>query len=496
MAHKTNKQPAADVAQTRLVGLLAQFDDPDALVEAGARAHEAGYKKLDAFTPFPVPAIEQAIGIRRTVLPFIVLAIGMTCCGLGLFMQFYANKVDWSPVFPGYPFLISGKPLFSLPANVPVAYEITVLSSAFAAFFGMWILNGLPRLANPLHRVSRFRRVTNDRFFLLVGAGEEKYSSGRTRQQLEEWGATAIEEVHESLTDRQFPEIIKLAGLILVFLLMVPPALIFRNMGTVSRGGRLHVVPDMDWQDKYKPQDAAPDFAGSDDRTGLFADGRAMRKPLPGTIAIGMLENDLEQHRGFQPSPSAIVAAAPAAAPAGGGGTGQFSLQDHAPATGQDPAHQDPAPQDPAAAAAAAAAAEPEWATEFPEGMEINAAMVERGRKRFEIYCSVCHGYAGSGDGLVNQRAMALAANGQAAWTTAKSLHDPTVTVQPVGRIFDTITNGRNTMGPYKSQIPVADRWAIVLYVKALQETGIPAPVVAAPAGETPPATPPPAVSN
>jgi mono/diheme cytochrome c family protein len=89
----------------------------------------------------------------------------------------------------------------------------------------------------------------------------------------------------------------------------------------------------------------------------------------------------------------------------------------------------------------------------------------------FNINCSVCHGYAGEGDGLVNQRAMALAVNGTATWTTAKSLYDPTVIEQPVGRIFDTITNGRATMGPYGSRISPQDRWAIVLYVKALQET-------------------------
>lgn len=474
MAHKTPKTPARETPRSRPVGMLAQFDDPESLVEAGSRAYSAGYRKLDAFTPFPIPAIEEAIGIRRTILPFIVLSIGMTCCALGLLLQYYTNKVDSSPIFPGYAFLISGKPLFSLPANIPVTYEITVLTSAFAAFFGMWILNGLPRLANPLHRIARFRRVTNDRFFLLLEAADEKYSPSRSRQQLEEWGATAIEEVHEDLTDREFPKLIKLAALILGFLLLVPPALVFRNSGTVSRAPRLHVVPDMDWQDKYKPQDRAPNFEGSTDWKGLFADARAMRAPLAGTIAIDHLENDLEQQRGYAVSPTAVAGGASGNASADRL-AGQFNLQDQAPAA-QDTA------QDPTAAAAAAAAAEPEWATTFPAGMKIDRAMVERGRQRFEIYCSACHGYAGNGDGLVNQRAMALSANGQAAWTTAKSLHDPAVTVQPVGRIFDTISNGRGTMGPYRSQIPQADRWAIVLYVKALQETGIPAPAPVAPA--------------
>ena len=89
----------------------------------------------------------------------------------------------------------------------------------------------------------------------------------------------------------------------------------------------------------------------------------------------------------------------------------------------------------------------------------------------FNIYCSVCHGYSGEGNGLVSQRASALSLNGKAAWTEAKSLHDPEVVKQPVGRLFDTITNGRSTMGPYASRIQPEDRWAIVLYIKALHET-------------------------
>ena len=128
-----------------------------------------------------------------------------------------------------------------------------------------------------------------------------------------------------------------------------------------------------------------------------------------------------------------------------------------------------------------------QWITEFPEGFEVNSDTLARGQQRFNIYCAVCHGYAGNGDGLVNQRAMALAATGAAKWTTAKSLHDPTVkdaAKNPTGRIFDTITNGRNTMGPYRSQIPVEDRWAIVAYIKALQETGIEPPTTGEAAAE------------
>ena len=165
MAHTHHPQPKIDLPKSKLVGLLAQFDDPDTLVAACARARQAGYKKMDAYSPFPVHGIDPALGIRRSRLPFFVLVIGLSACVFGLGLQYYCNAADASPLFPGYGFLISGKPMFSVPANIPVAFEIIVLSSAFAAFFGMWGFNRLPRFANPLHRIDRFRRATNDRFF-------------------------------------------------------------------------------------------------------------------------------------------------------------------------------------------------------------------------------------------------------------------------------------------------------------------------------------------
>ena len=111
------------------------------------------------------------------------------------------------------------------------------------------------------------------------------------------------------------------------------------------------------------------------------------------------------------------------------------------------------------------------WLTSFPEEIEVGEALFERGQERYNIYCAPCHGYAGYGDGLVTRRAMSLNIQGDAAWTQTKSLHDPKVVDQPVGRIYDTITNGRASMGPYRAQITEADRWAIVLYVKAMQAT-------------------------
>jgi mono/diheme cytochrome c family protein len=445
--HSVKEKPVGPAS--KLVSLVAQFDDPDSLVAACERAREAGYRKFDAYSPFPVHGIDDAIGIRRTRLPFFVLAIAFCGCALGLVLQFYTNSSDESPIFPGYKFLISGKPfgLPGVPANIPVTFEIIVLSSAFATFFGMWILNRLPRLANPLQRLQRFRRATNDKFFLVLEAEDEKFNENRSRQQLDEWGATQIEECHLDLTDHKVPKSLRLAGIVLLFALLLPPALIYRAAGMTFRQPRLHVVPDMDWQDKFKTQTVGPNFSQDPNNPEfLFGDPRAMRNPVAGTVARG----DEVAFDVFQ--------------------TG-YRYTDHS-AAGATSAEQGAAP----------AAVEEDWLTEFPDGVTVSMETLERGRQRFEIYCTPCHGYDGNGNGLVNERAVALNVTGEAAWTQAKSLHDPKVKEQPVGRIFDTITNGRATMGPYRAQILPADRWAIVMYVRALQETGIQPPVTAPPA--------------
>ena len=417
---------------TQLVGLLAQFDDPDSLLEACDQCRQSGFTSTDAFTPFPVHGIDPALGIKRSILPFIVLCVGITGLFVGLGLQFFANSNAFDAVSPfkGYGYFIGGKPIFSVPANIPVTFEIIVLSSAFATFLGMWGLNRLPMFSNPLHRISRFKRATNDKFFLVINADDAKFDRSSTEAKMTEWGAVAIEEVHQDLTDTKLPKWLSLVGILVAIVLLLPPIMIFRAKGMVNRQPRLHFNPDMDYQDKFKSQTVSP-ISDDESNPHLFADMRAMRQPVVGSIPYGHLETDSHFFQGLK----AGVKPTP----------GQENLAD--------------------------------YATEFPADIEVNAKLLARGKQRFEIYCSACHGYAGQGDGLVNKRAMGLAASGKATWTTAKSLHDPVVKdlkQNPLGRLFNTISYGRGTMGPYKDQITPADRWAIVAYIKALQETGLP----------------------
>ena len=446
-----------NIDSQKLVGVLAQFDDPNTLLHACENARDAGFKKMDAYTPFPIHGIEKAIGIPRTILPFIVLAVGLSGCAIGIGMQWYTNGTEQlGPLWSGYQFRISGKPLFSLPANIPIAFEIIVLSSAFAAFFGMLILNKLPRLANPLHRIPRFKRVTNDKFFLMIEANDENFDGENLPATLSEWGATDVEQVHEDQTDHQLPAFLKTLAVLGIILALIPPALIYRARGMTYKQTRLHVVPDMDFQIKFKAQTIGPiadDYTPENPKY-FFQRLRSSFHSVPGTISRESESTDDEFFRGFKE------------------GTNHFSQHGTsaklASAIQEEGAASEGTQEE---EAAAEEVQEPEWVTTFPSQIKVNEDTLMRGQQRYNIYCAVCHGYAGEGNGLANNRAAALNLNAKAEWTEAKTLYDPEVVKQPIGRVFDTITNGRATMGPYASRIQPEDRWAIVLYIKAMQET-------------------------
>lgn len=186
---------------------------------------------------------------------------------------------------------------------------------------------------------------------------------------------------------------------ILVVASFIPIALIMRARVTTSEQPRIHIVPDMDNQPKYKAQSRNP----------LFADRRAMRPPVEGTVA-----------RGTTLGNPALVSGK----------------------TGED------------------------WVEAIP--VTVNRDLLQRGRERYDIYCSPCHGLAGAGDGMVAKRADELM---EGTWTPPTSFHTDLIRQRPVGHIFNTISYGIRNMPAYGSQIPVEDRWAVVAYVRALQRS-------------------------
>ena len=171
-------------------GILIEFEEPERLVEACSKVRDQGFQRWDAHTPFPIHGMDRAMGIRNTRLPFFILGAGITGLATALLMQWWMNAID-------YPFLISGKPLFGLPANIPVTFELTVLFSALATFFGMWGRNGLPSLYHPAFKSDRFRRATADRFFIVLEASDAQFHLQRTQDFADSLGGIHVERLEE-----------------------------------------------------------------------------------------------------------------------------------------------------------------------------------------------------------------------------------------------------------------------------------------------------------
>jgi hypothetical protein len=171
-----------------LYGIMAEFEHPHQVVDAAKRAHEAGYRRMDAYSPLPIHGLSEAIGFHQTKLGWIVLGGGLTGCFAGFALQYWASVIN-------YPINIGGKPLNSWPAFIPITFECTVLFAALSAVFGMLALNGLPRPHHPLFNVDRFDHATQDRSFLCIEARDEKFDRGETRKFLESLGPHEVTEV-------------------------------------------------------------------------------------------------------------------------------------------------------------------------------------------------------------------------------------------------------------------------------------------------------------
>ena len=172
----------------RLYGLLAEFETPDALLLAAQKAYATGYRKMDAYSPYPVEGLAEAIGFEKTRVPLVVL-IGGIAGGLTAYaMQYYSAVWD-------YPLNVGGRPLHSWPAFIPITFELTVLFAAFAAVFGMLLMNGLPKPYHPVFNVPEFKLASQTRFFLCLEANDSQFRPAETRSFLETLGALAVREV-------------------------------------------------------------------------------------------------------------------------------------------------------------------------------------------------------------------------------------------------------------------------------------------------------------
>jgi len=390
-------KPEEPTGPAPLHGVLAEYDTPEQIKAAARKVRDAGFKRWDTYTPFPVHGIDAAMGIKMTVLPWIVLGAGLTGLTTAILLQWWTNAYD-------YPWIVSGKPFWSIPANVPIMFELTVLFSGITTLVGMLMLNNLPLPSHPLDLVKRFARSTDDKFFLLIEAADPKFDGAKTRALLEGTHPVAIEDVSEdNKTPDKLPNGLIYGIIILTVVAAIPFALAAKARYSRTPNPRIHAIGDMDWQPKFKSQRQNP----------IFDDKRSSRLDPEGTVAVGELRDDDHFYQGKF------------------GGV---------------------------------------FATTFPEQISPTPETMARGRERFGIYCAPCHGQTGEGDGMVARRAAALQDQGvTGSWVPPTDLTEERLRFTPVGSIFDTITNGVRNMPAYGSQIPTEDRWAIIMYVRALQ---------------------------
>jgi mono/diheme cytochrome c family protein len=408
-----------------LYGVLAEYDTPGELVEAARRVRDAGYTEFDCYSPFPVHGIDPAMGIKRTILPVLIFGGGFSGAIGGLALQWYCNAHAWT-------WNISGKPTWSIPANIPIAYECAILLAVFASFFGMWGLNKLPQVWHPLFRMDRFARVTDDGFFLGIEAADRRFDREKTKELLQGASAIAIEDVYHDPDpkQKQMPKWILAFIVASTAFALIPFAIAAKARNSHSSEPHIHIFPDMDFQPKYK----------SDQPMDMFADGRANRGEIAGTIPRGWLEDDTVFYQGLEPTAATDTTAG------GQRWTTGFPKQ---------------YPDSPA----------------IPPDMRakpfaVDLKLVQRGQNRFNIYCSPCHGYDGRGQGMIPERVKQLGG----LWQARNLVESPdankkggVVVQMPNGQLFNTISNGFQTMMGYAAQIPAADRWAIVAYVRALE---------------------------
>ncbi len=412
---KTPKPPKAH-------GWMAEYADDNQLLDAARKVKDSGDTRIDAFAPFAIHGIDEALGIKPTILPWLTLCAGFTGLTVALTMEYWMNAVS-------YPYIISGKPYASWPAFIPVAFELTVLFSAFTTVFAMLGLNGLPRFSSPVFSNPKFDRTTDDRFFLWIDSQDKYFNSEKVQSLLASTGALSVEEVREDDSSSDIPKPIIFAIIAAILVTLIPGAIVLNMRNSKSGESRLHVFFDMDFQPSRHTQSP----------TKMFPDGRVQRPPVPGTLARDELGATDPYTLGYDPAKTA--------------GAEQ-------PATTDKPAAEDVAP------AAAGGVPNYAWVTELP--VEATDRLFELGRHKFEQNCAVCHGYGGYGNGLVALRAAELA---QGDWLQPANLHDPAIEEQPVGRIYYTITHGKGKMGSYAASLTPHERWAVVAYIKALQRS-------------------------
>jgi len=364
----------------RLYSLSAIFRTPDEIAHAAEEAVNAGYTRFDIHSPYPIHGMPKAMGLKPSKLGYVTLVFGLSGAALALLFMWWVNVIE-------YPLVIGGKPLFQLPAFIPVTFEITVLMAAIFTVVGMlFVVFRFPNNSHPLHDTAYMKAVSADKYGLTIQTADPMFDDAAVREFFQRLGAAEIHAIEYNQTEFETrPEIFErrfILLLVLVALLVGPSTYIVLNHALY--------MPPFNWmmeQEKINPQM----------KSELFADGFGMRLPVEGTVARGRLPY---------------------------------------PFKGQ-----------------------PELAAKFLINPIVpNESVLELGKKKYNTFCSPCHGNFGDADSRLR---------GQ--FPNPPTLHSDKIRGWSDGMMFHVITEGQNIMPSYAAQIKEDDRWAIVHYVRALQ---------------------------
>jgi hypothetical protein len=167
-------------------GIIAEFSTPAQVYHAAEKVRDAGFTRWDVHTPFPIHGLEEAMGIKKTILPLIAGSVGLGGAAMGFVLQLWITAMD-------YPIVVQGKPFAAWEPFTPVTFELGILHCAFATLIGMLALNGLPRFNHPLFNSTRFLKSSDDKFFIAIEAADAKFEPGTVKSLLESAGGTGIE---------------------------------------------------------------------------------------------------------------------------------------------------------------------------------------------------------------------------------------------------------------------------------------------------------------
>lgn len=364
-----------------LYGYTGLFNTPDEIIEAAKKVADSKYEKYDVHTPYPVHGMDGAMKLKPSRLPYVALVVGILAMLGMLASMYWMSNVD-------YPLVIGGKPFFALPSWIPVLFEITVLSASIATVVAMIIVAfKFPNLSHPLHDTDFMKSITADKYGVSIEVADDE-SEEDVKAFLESIGANNVSAVYWDNDEVTFKNSVlqpKFLTLLLVLVIGVSGATYF----TLNK--LMFMVP-FNWmreQAKYIPQEEST----------FFADGFAMRNPVEGTIARGIMPYK------FAKKPE-------------------------------------------------------EAATQLVNPLPVSKKNLELGKIKYDIYCSPCHGYFAEGDSRLN---------GQ--FPNPPSLHSEKVRNWSDGRIFSVLTDGQNVMPSYAYQLDRNERWAVILYVRALQRS-------------------------